>query len=257
MGKEYKCIASPRYSTFRTGNIYKPEDVFLCDFMNFCSDCFEPIENEQKPADLKTKAGNWYICDKEVMNENMVTAFHRNEIYYCPKDGYLDVGGALFEVGCLDIFRLATDKEIPQPEQKPAWSEEDTSLCVKIQGILSVCKSYSLLSPDLCKEMCDWLKSLKDRALTQPKLEWSEEDEKMLNQIIKDYERGNESWLKGQGSLPFGNRITWLKSLIPQIQWRPSDEQMDALRYVANFDYGGHKATLVSLYEQLKKLREK
>jgi hypothetical protein len=73
---------------------------------------------EQKPADLKTKAGNWYVCDMEVMNENMVTAFHRGEIYYCPKDGYLDVGGALFEVGCLDVFRLATEKEIPQPKQE-------------------------------------------------------------------------------------------------------------------------------------------
>ena len=39
-------------------------------------------------------------------------------------------------------------------------------------------------------------------------------------------------------------------------QWKPSEEQMDALRYVTNFDYGGYKAILVSLYEQLKKLRE-
>lgn len=80
-------------------------------------------QGEQKPADLKTKAGNWYICDMEVINENMETAFHRNEIYYCPKDGYLDVGGALFEVGRLDVFRLAVEKEIPQPRQE--WSEED------------------------------------------------------------------------------------------------------------------------------------
>ena len=35
IGKEYRCIASPRYSTFITGKIYKPEDEFLCSFMNF------------------------------------------------------------------------------------------------------------------------------------------------------------------------------------------------------------------------------
>ena len=45
------------------------------------------------------------------------------------------------------------------------------------------------------------------------------------------------------------------KSLRPQSQWKSSDEQMDARHYVTNFDYGGHKATLVSLYEQLKKLK--
>ena len=44
LGKKYKCIASPRYSTFMIGKIYKPEDKFLCSLMNFCSDCFEPIE---------------------------------------------------------------------------------------------------------------------------------------------------------------------------------------------------------------------
>jgi len=47
-GKKYKCIASPRYSTFIVGNIYKPEDKFLCSLMNFCSDCFEPIEDGEQ-----------------------------------------------------------------------------------------------------------------------------------------------------------------------------------------------------------------
>lgn len=89
---------------------------------------------EQKPVNrLKTTASNWYVCEMEVMNENMTTAFHSGEVYYCPKDGYIDVNGALFEVGTLDIFRLATKEEIPQPKQE--WSEEDEN----------------------------WLKSLKDR----------------------------------------------------------------------------------------------
>ena len=70
---------------------------------------------EQKPADLKITAGNWYVCYIEVWNENMITAFHRGEVYYCPKDGYIDVNGMLFEVGDLDVFRLATKEEIPQP----------------------------------------------------------------------------------------------------------------------------------------------
>lgn len=56
LGKKYKCIASPRYSTFRRGNIYKPVDNFLCNLMNLCYECFEPIEDsEQKPTDEDMK----------------------------------------------------------------------------------------------------------------------------------------------------------------------------------------------------------
>ena len=69
LGKKYKCIASPRYSTFMRGEIYKPEDKFLCNLMNFCSDCFEPMEDgEQKPTDKvkpKFKVGDWVINDNE------------------------------------------------------------------------------------------------------------------------------------------------------------------------------------------------
>lgn len=64
-----------------------------------------------------TKAGNWYVCKMEIMNESMTTAFHRDKVYYCPKDGYIDVDGALFKAGTLDVFRPATAEEIPQNSQ--------------------------------------------------------------------------------------------------------------------------------------------
>ena len=136
-------------------------------------------EIEQEPDDLKTKAGNWYVCDMEVMNENMVTAFRRGEIYYCPKDGYLDVGGALFKVGCLDVFRLATEKEIPQPKQNPAWSEEDDDNIMMIEDRLSDYLDYTREDCTLTKHRknslkeevigyVNWLKSLKERYTWKP-----------------------------------------------------------------------------------------
>lgn len=119
-------------------------------------------------------------------------------------------------------------------EHKSSWSEEDEKMIETIiANIKAICKegyyvgdvnSNKLVYPE---QLFNWLLSLKDRI--KPKQEWSEEDEKMLNQIIKDYERGNESWLKGQCSLPFGNRITWLKSLKDKMQskqeWSEEDEQ--------------------------------
>ena len=65
-----------------------------------------------EPDTPLVKADNWYTCDIEVVNSNGVIAFHPGELYYCPKDGWIDVCGALFKVGTLDVFRPATEEEI-------------------------------------------------------------------------------------------------------------------------------------------------
>ena len=93
-----------------------------------------------------------------------------------------------------------------------------------------------------------------------PNSVWNEEDEKMFRGIITicDIWSTKTSFYPKQND-DIVNLKKWFKSIKdrvqPQTTWKPSDEQMDALRYVTNFDYGGYKATLVSLYEQLKKLR--
>lgn len=138
-----------------------------------------------------------------------------------------------------------------QVEQKPAWSEDDEN---RINRLIAYFEDKESFTAEDDIVYANWLKSLKDRV--QPKQEWSEEDEKMLNQIIKDYERGNESWLKGQGSLPFGNRITWLKSLRPQNRWKPSDEQMEALKSSTYCQNKQMSKILFELYLDLKELRE-
>ena len=93
------------------------------------------------------------------------------------------------------------------------------------------------------------------KKIEQKPTEWSEEDEQILNDIIKDLVHPWNEYIPDR----IEDEIKWLKkrlkSLKDKYTWKPSDEQMDALRYVTNFDYGGYKATLVSLYEQLKKLR--
>ena len=88
--------------------------------------------------------------------------------------------------------------------------------------------------------------------MSKQKPAWNEEDEKILKEIITDVKfEGYNNDMQANSY----KKINWLKSLKERYTWKPSDEQMDALRYVTNFDYGGYKATLVSLYEQLKKLK--
>ena len=133
-------------------------------------------------------------------------------------------------------------------EQKPVWSEEDKKMCQEtIDWFEKKCFPYALESENPARESIKWLKSLKDRV--QRKQEWSEEDKAILEKCIGAVKVSCYSY---SFKLEAEN---WLKHLKDRYTWKPSDEQMDALYYVTNFDYGGYKAILVSLYEQLKKLK--
>ena len=161
----------------------------------------------------------------------------------------------VFADGTTDLFCEQDLYELV--EQNPAWSEEDASLCVKIQGILSVCKSHSLLSPDLCKEMCDWLESLKCRVLPELKQEWSEEDEKMIGNIRRIIEQYafSKSAVDVNGELcekEFIDADNWLKSLRHQSHWKPTEEQMITLRQVIS----GCSYDIEPLVELETKLKE-
>ena len=202
-------------------------------------------KDEQKPADLKTKAGNWYVCDMEVMNENMVTAFHRDEIYYCPKDGYIDVCGALCEVGCLDVFRLATEKEIPQPKQE--WSEEDESHIRYLIECLEHCKkgvSLTMTTPT-AQEYIDWLKSLRPQ-------NWTKEDKERYISCLQRLGTGNPEQ-------PETINSKWFKEHVyPQNRWKPSATDIKVLEDVIDRGINpiNYHATLHGILELLKKLRE-
>ena len=159
-------------------------------------------QGEKKPVNrLKTSAGNWYVCDMEVMNENMTTAFHRGEVYYCPKDGYIDVNGALFEVGTLDVFRLATKEEIPQ--QKQEWGEQDKCM---LNNVIDTLKPLSQVTHSgyAINSMISWLKSIRPQTAWKPSEEMLEalyraipenvieisEDEMLLDKLYQGLKYG-------------------------------------------------------------------
>lgn len=91
----------------------------------------------------------------------------------------------------------------------------------------------------------------------QPKKEWSEEDEKMIESLIESLTRisANTRTDSTSPNYSFYKEIDWLKSLRPQNRWKPSEEQIRCLwHYADQNDYEG--TVLTSLYKDLKKLKE-
>ena len=75
---------------------------------------------------------------------------------------------------------------------------------------------------------------------------WSEEDKNYYDTIIAILEN-----TKDDAQLS-DSQISWLKSLRPQSQWKPSENELEVLRLVAEKD----GTCLMGLYENLKKLME-
>ena len=149
-------------------------------------------------------------------------------------------------------------------EQKPEWSEEENTY---LNYILTNCMHYAdamgyvdeKKNNQLHKKAEDWLKSLKDRVLPHPKNAWSEDDEKMRTRCAAclGYHYHDGMMTRKE----YEEAYNWLKSLKERVQpqntWKPSDKQMKQLGWVAeqNKDNMIGKE-LVSLYQDLKKLRE-
>lgn len=104
------------------------------------------------------------------------------------------------------------------------------------------------------KSILAWLKKQKE----QNPAEWSEEDEEMRSAIIREieWERSNTTFDKDIRI--YDKEINWLKSLRPQSKWKPSEEQLKALKYVAYhlMPDENYRDEMFLLYEQLKKLME-
>ena len=92
----------------------------------------------------------------------------------------------------------------------------------------------------------------KDWKLVEQKSAWSEEDELIASSIITDIEYAKRTH-SNISSLYYDREIAWLKAIRHQPHWKPSDEQMEALRIARdrNDKIGFY---LSQLYDDLKKL---
>lgn len=85
--------------------------------------------------------------------------------------------------------------------------------------------------------------------------ERSEEDEAILDSVIRIIthvdDLAHEPTFAGpKWTHPYTKEITWLKSLRPKPHWKPTEEQMEALK-----ECGECKRCIKKLYEQLKSIQ--
>lgn len=123
------------------------------------------------------------------------------------------------------------------------WSEEDENMIRYIGNAITCKESTKYLEEkgiDIIKAH-RWLESFKP----QPKQEWSEEDEKFFNDTIAFFE-GTKNAL---------DHADWLKYIKERLTWKPSKEQIIALRWVLNnIPYNKYKEEISGLLDQIKNL---
>ena len=148
-------------------------------------------------------------------------------------------------------------------EQKPVeWSEEDETTKNSISHIIRQYDKIRKRENQPCYYVGDcllWMQNIKDRVQPQPKQEWSEEDEKNLQWLDTICERiyhRSDPQVAPNAALKLRE---WLKSLRPQKQWKPTEEQIAILRDVASgtkdpVAYGATMGVIIQGLEQLKAL---
>ena len=147
-------------------------------------------------------------------------------------------------------------------EHNPAeWSEEDDNCLSTIIAEFSKCAGKSV-SKDEWMRCNDFLNSLKERVQPQQKQEWSAEDERIFHALTRALARISVNTRTDSTSVnySFFTEINWLRALKDRFIWKPSEEQMHYLSWIANIKLGDSVVEqevskhLNELYKDLKKL---
>ena len=107
----------------------------------------------------------------------------------------------------------------PQPKQE--WSEEDELKRDNLVGLVEEIKRQPLKRLEDWDGYINWLKSLPKRFVLQPKQEWSDKDEHILNNI---YDFVAENTIDINRARCAKECLDWLKSLRPQQKNELSEE---------------------------------
>lgn len=158
-------------------------------------------------------------------------------------------------------FKSLKDRVQPQSD----WSEEDKE---RIEQICDDLKSgminfyanevvKGLHYKEIIESNIEWLKELEKRITLQPKQKWNEEDIATISRVIPivkwaAYSDHHYPILNNEGATELVER---LKSLKERYTWKPNIAQLNALSIVSKGNAPDDIEAIVSLYNDLNKLR--
>ena len=216
-----------------------------------------PATQEQRDALMKAMAEAGYEWDSENRELKKIDHKELTDFQEIFRSILIESNGKYDDN---TVIRLS-GQVLELVEQKPVeWSEEDEKIFDRICFFIhsSAYENYEVDEDgNECGKYANikgWFKKLKDKVQPQPKQEWSEDDESRMDNLCHFLEEyGNQYY----GQLTLQCTISWLKSLRSKKQWKPSDEQMEALDSATeNCAYSEYQDCLRELIGQLKKLRE-
>ena len=229
--------------TFRTEGYIANADPINTDFC--------PATKEQRDILFQKMKEEGYVWNMEKKELKKFNSYCQE---YCK--GYQETGKCYADGEC-EAKRKA--------EQNLVWREEDDSMIEDVRNSFEFhCDEMTEALQEQYNKFFDKVKSFKDSI--QTKQEWSEEDEHRIKDIIYFLDTAKKHYAS---TIELDACIDWIKSIKQKIGWKPSDEQMDAVKSaaldVAKFSSRSEQLrlenepyykALVSLYNDLKKLKE-
>jgi len=179
---------------------------------------------------------------------------HNNIVKLFNKDGsHYEVSVGAWIVKTPDGHNVPTIFTFKQKSLE--WTEEDDCNSAFIVELLLGEDSFDKEYISQCKKAAMWLKSLKNKVQPQPKQEWSEENEKIIDEAVEYIKKYAEEVVQGGNSKLYVYGVAErLESLSPVNHWKPSEEQMETLgKYVRCTVKDDHEH-LEAIYNHLKKL---
>lgn len=217
--------------------------------MNYEKAYKEALERAQKTADDGMVSQNFVDdifplreTEDEKIREELLQFFHqtlKQRTTVVPKDNY---------------------------ERWIAYLEKQKNCCGKTltrdNGESACSYIERCLTPEMRKVWYEACAEIKEKQKEQKPIEWSEEDKRKLNMLYSIVSQAADAHAFFTTTRLISDRDAielhdFLKSLRPQLQWKPSEEQMEAFKWsleILNFGTLARRGAMESLYAQLDKL---
>ena len=199
--------------------------------------------------DERIRKGLIDLIYKVYANTNYITCVEHEKML-----AWLEKQGELSEM--VDALTESLERANKQLEKQGEQKDGYDNTRVNLSNFCGEIRQFSDLLEDMPKpywdgwyEALEWVRTHGSPFKEQTQsAEWSEEDEEMLSNIIDDYDEHDEL-VDGIG------KVTWLKSLLPQPHWKPTEDQLEALDWViATTKDKDYNNILDSLYKDLENL---